>query len=137
MSKIVSRHKFEDAVERDNPGRVYCDIDPKYPRIWVNSESGAIIKAYILSSRSRPEFIKRLVDIGYTDSVNRFCIDAVQEKLARTLKDYETLGKIFSDKFLSEYGFEDGGDLNCIWPSAEEYILRKSDYFPKPGEENK
>jgi hypothetical protein len=70
MSKLVCRDKIEDAVERENPGLVYCDIDPKYPRIWVNRESGAIIKAYILSSRSRLEFIKRLVDIGYTDSVN-------------------------------------------------------------------
>jgi hypothetical protein len=73
MSKIVSHHKIEDAVERDNPGLVYCDIDPENARIWVNRESGAIIKAYILSSRSRLAFIKRLVALGYTDSVSRFC----------------------------------------------------------------
>jgi hypothetical protein len=72
MSKIISRHKIEDAVERDNPGLVYCDIDPKNPRIWTNREHGTIIKAYILSSRSRPAFIKRLVALGYTDSVSRY-----------------------------------------------------------------
>jgi hypothetical protein len=26
---------------------------------------------------------------------------------------------------------ESGGYLNCRWPSADQYILRKPDYFPK------
>jgi hypothetical protein len=48
----------EDPVERDNPGLVYCDIDPRKSGIWTNREDGIIIKAYILSSESRLGFIK-------------------------------------------------------------------------------
>jgi hypothetical protein len=50
----------------------------------------------------------------------------VNEKLERTLKDYETLGKIFSDRLQSEVGYE-----TYKWTSHNEYILRKSDSFQK------
>jgi hypothetical protein len=48
----------EDPVEKQNPGQVFCDIDPVHPGIWTNRENGIIIKAYILSSESHLEFIK-------------------------------------------------------------------------------
>ena len=38
--------------------------------------------------------------MGYTTSVWKFCWDAVMEKLDRSIKDYEGLGRIFSDKLL-------------------------------------
>jgi hypothetical protein len=72
-----------------------------------------------------------LVELGYTTSVNRFCWDAVDEKVTRTLKDYETLGKILSDKLKSEFGHENGGTIDYKRASHDEFILRKSDYFPK------
>jgi hypothetical protein len=72
-----------------------------------------------------------LVELGYTTLVNRFCWDAVDEKVTRTLKDYETLGKILSDKLKSEFGHENGGTIDYKRASHDEFILRKSDYFPK------
>jgi hypothetical protein len=42
----------------------------------------------------------KLEEIGYTSSVWKFCWDAVLEKLERSIKDYEGLRKIFSEKLL-------------------------------------
>ena len=114
----------EDPVERENPGLVYCDIDPRNPRIYVNREFMRIIKTCIPIHVSHLEFLKKLADVGYTDSIERFVTDAVNEKLERTLKDYETLGKVFSDKLQSEVGYH-----HSKMASYDEYILRKSDYF--------
>lgn len=53
------------------------------------------------------------------------------EKITRTLKDYETLGKILSDKLTSEFGHENGVTIDYKRASHDEYIRRKSDYFPE------
>jgi hypothetical protein len=55
----------------------------------------------------------------------------VDEKITRTLKDYETLGKILSDKLKAEFSHENGGNIDYKRASCDEFILRKSDYFPK------
>ncbi|HKG87021.1 MAG TPA: hypothetical protein VKA95_01745, partial [Nitrososphaeraceae archaeon] len=120
IAKII----VEDPVEKKNPGMVYCETDMENPRIWVNPEFVRIIKTYIPIDISSLELIKKLVDIGYTSSVDWFCRNAVKEKIERTLTDYETLGKIFSDKLQSECG-------NIPkWTSCNEYILRKG--LPNP-----
>jgi hypothetical protein len=121
MPQIIDRKEevYEDAVERENPGMVYCHTNPENPRIWVNPEHARIIKTYIPIRISHLEFIKKLVNVGYTSSVDRFCRDAVNEKLERTLKDYETLGRIFSDRLQSEVGYD-----TCKWTSYNESVLR-------------
>jgi hypothetical protein len=73
---------------------------------------------YILVDTSSLNLVRRLVDIGYADSVNRFCRDAFNEKLARAVKDHEILGKLLSDTFGSESGYSD----SCEWSSYEENI---------------
>ena len=62
--------------------------------------------------------------MGYTSSVDRFVMDAVNKKLERTLKYYETLGKVYSDKLQSEVGYHTYKQASC-----NEYVLGKSDYF--------
>jgi hypothetical protein len=42
------------------------------------------------------------VDIGYTHSISRFCQEAIEEKLERSMKDYNKLGEIMSDKLQKE-----------------------------------
>jgi hypothetical protein len=83
---------------------------------WIESDTHSI------SSLIR--YGKKLAEAGYTLSVDRFVIDAVNEKLERTLKDYETLGKVLRDRLQSEVGYH-----KCKRASYNEYILRKSEYF--------
>jgi hypothetical protein len=46
--------------------------------------------------------LAKLEEIGYTSSVWKFCWETVREKLEHSMKDYEGLGRIISDKLLKE-----------------------------------
>lgn len=119
MRKAEGKTVYDDPVERENPVLVYSEIDPDNPGIWADRQGATtIIKTYILVSASRLHFIKKLIDAGYTDSVDRFVRDALNEKIERTMKDYETLGKLLSDRLQSE----SGDDVNCKWDSYDEHI---------------
>jgi hypothetical protein len=45
--------------------------------------------------------------------------------------DIMPMCKIFSDKLKSEFGHENGGTIDYKRASHDEFILRKSDYFPE------
>jgi hypothetical protein len=115
---MLKSEKYEDPVERHNPGLVYCETDPADPRVWANKQSARIIKTYILVDISSMNLIRRLIDMGYTDSVDRFCRDAFNEKLERAVVDLETLGKLLSDKLCSESGYASYHK----WTSCDEKI---------------
>ena len=71
-----------------------------------------------LYSQTLSLLMTRWIDIGYTDSVDRFCRDAVDEKLARAIKDYETLGKLLSD----DLSYESDYTNSSKWTSYNENI---------------
>jgi hypothetical protein len=127
--------KYEDPVERHNPGLVYCETDPVNPRIWANKQSARIIKTYILVDISSLNLTRKLIDMGYTDSVDRFCRDAFHEKLTRAVKDHETLGKLLSDKLCSESGYTSSHKWSSYDEKIDFHISRK--YGLKEGEEKR
>jgi hypothetical protein len=62
-----------------------------------NTEYLTLLKTYTIIDNSDLELLKKLVDIGYTQSISRFCQEAIEEKLERSMQDYNRLGEIFSD----------------------------------------
>jgi len=74
---------------------------------WVrgfNTEHLRLLKTYALIDNSDLELLKKLVNIGYTHSISRFCQEAIEEKLQRSVKDHNRLGEIFSDRLQKECG---------------------------------
>jgi hypothetical protein len=61
-----------------------------------------LLLTYFILTNTQLNLLAKLEEIGYTLSVWKFCWDAVLEKLDPSMKDYEGLGKIFSDKLLKE-----------------------------------
>jgi hypothetical protein len=117
--------KYEDPVERQNPGLVYSETDPTDPQILANKQFTRIIKTYLLVDISSLNLIRRLIDMGYTDSVDRFCRDALNEKLARAVKDHKTLGNLLSDKLCSESGYTDNRKGTSYDEKIDFHISRK------------